>query len=84
MFHPVKLVGNNTSANLVIGPSLSVIRIIFAPWLYTPLHLIPLVESASDGAIAMTGVDFPMSAIAPCLSSPQDKPNTANMIPPSF
>ena len=60
-----------TSAKLVIGPSVSVIIITFAP---RDLHSLMLAsirgKVSSEGATAITGVPSSIKAIGPCFSSP--------------
>ena len=62
------------SASSVIGPSLSVIRIIFAPRLLHSLMLDSIRFSfESVGAIAITGDPSEIKAIGPCFNSPPGK-----------
>lgn len=59
------------SARVEIGPSLSVIKIIFAPRLLHSLMLDSIkVSFSSEGAIAITGDPSEISAMGPCFNSP--------------
>ena len=59
------------SASSVIGPSLLVTRIIFAPLLLHSLILDSIkFNFESDGTIAITGDPSEIRAIGPCFNSP--------------
>ncbi len=67
----VQFVFIRISASSVIGPSLSVIRIICAPLLLHSLMLDSIrLSFESVGAIAITGEPSEIRAIGPCFNSP--------------